>query len=110
MATSTRIMLNTATEDAIVPFAQRYTNFSLGTSQEGSIGNVSGACCCLETARRNDNERVVHRFFIFQALLASYRCRLLADRVVPEFYPFNSRVSCMTITTQQPQCIGVHTY
>ena len=30
--------------------------------------------------------------------------------LLPEFYPFNSHVSCMTITTQQPQCIGVHTY
>ena len=29
--------------------------------------------------------------------------------VLPEFYPLNSRVSCMTITIQQPQCIGVHT-
>ena len=47
MATSSRIMLNTTTEDAIVPFAQCYTNLSMCTSQEGSIGDVSGACCCL---------------------------------------------------------------
>ena len=29
----------------------------------------------------------------------------MVSEFLPEFYPFNSRVSCMTITTQQPQCI-----
>ena len=60
------------------------------------------------------HKHVLHTKHVWLSLLVWFwfACVVVAFGPVflPEFYPFNSRVSCMTITTQQPQCIGVHTY